>query len=108
MTAKVHPIQETENQPQGTTRDIGEKTITEVKRMVGEAMRTYLTEINDAYLGEADALSLKFGVKLSPAKSGTAIDLSFGFVTGRIKDKFIAYADEKQLPMFPQEEGKEI
>ena len=79
---------------------IGEKTIAAAKEMIGDMLSSYLTQINKAYLGQDQSLSVSLSLKFQPHSKG-GVEMSYGisFVESKIKDGDTIIIDEKQMEL---------
>jgi hypothetical protein len=79
---------------------IGEKTIATAKEMLGDLLASYAGQINKAYLGQDQALSINLSLKFQPHPKG-GVEMTYGikFIESQIKDGDVVIIDEKQMEL---------
>ena len=68
---------------------IGQKTIEGATELVGGLLRTYRTELDQAYMTAEGTLSVSIGLTFKPAKTLNGIDIEakIKFVTDQVKGR---------------------
>jgi hypothetical protein len=85
---------------------IGNKTIDEIKRSLGELLDIHKGEIDGAYIKAEEGLSVTFGVKISPIAPGVhMVKTGISFVTARVRDEIGCKVNEDQEVLFKMVNG---
>jgi hypothetical protein len=85
---------------------IGNKTIDEIKRSLGELLEIHKGEIDAAYIKAEEGLSVTFGVKISPLAPGVhMVKTTISFVTARVRDEIGCKVNEDQEVLFKMVNG---
>jgi hypothetical protein len=80
---------------------IGNKTIDEIKRGLGELLDIHKGEVDAAYIKAEEGISITFGVKITPIAPGVhMVKTGISFVTARVRDEIGCKVNEDQGPLF--------
>lgn len=80
---------------------IGNKTIDEIKKSLGELLDIHKGEVDAAYIKAEGGISLTFRVKISPIAPGVhMVKTGISFVTARVRDEIGCKVNEDQDPLF--------
>jgi len=79
--------------------NIGLLAIQEIASTVNDLLVKRLAELQQAYMAAEDPFAISITAKIKPVSEGNRIDLSVGFVTGKVKDSAVRIVNEDQMSL---------